>query len=138
MLLLFSLARSACLRWENWRVSCHDFGKYSEAFQVYIRSAEGKLDPDAEAVDASRMKGKIDHSTSGAQMAWETAKDRDPMCRLNTDHALCVASHHSGLIDCLSPDGEDRFSGRMAKKREETHLDEVLQVADKEILDKHR
>jgi len=116
----------------------HDLGKYSKAFQVYIQSAEGKLDPDAEPVNAHDFKGKIDHSTAGAQMVWEALKDTsDPMSRLAAQMiALCVASHHSGLIDCLSPDGEDKFSTRMAKERCETHLDEVQSIADKEILDK--
>ena len=28
----------------------HDFGKYSEAFQRYVKSAEGMIDPDADEV----------------------------------------------------------------------------------------
>ena len=36
----------------------HDMGKYCTDFQVYIRSAEGKLDPDAEPVNADALKGK--------------------------------------------------------------------------------
>jgi len=40
--------------------------------------------------------------------------------------ALCLASHHSGLIDCLSPTGEDSFSRRMNKSKTETHLGEAL------------
>ena len=114
----------------------HDFGKYSKTFQSYIRSAEGKLDPDMEPVDAGELKGKIDHSTAGAQMVWEALKDDvDPMSKFAAQViALCVASHHSGLIDCLSPDGEDKFSVRMAKNKKETHLDEVQSIADKDIL----
>jgi CRISPR-associated endonuclease/helicase Cas3 len=104
----------------------HDFGKYSKDFQSYIKSSQGKLEPDDdEYVDASNMRGKIDHSTAGAQYLlahrgssrlWQIAADI---------MALCVASHHSGLIDCISPDGTDVFSKRMRKPNEKTHFDEV-------------
>lgn len=115
----------------------HDLGKYSQDFQMYIRSAEGKLDPDQEPVDTVAMKGKIDHSSAGAQMVWKALKDNNPKSRLSAQLvALCIASHHSGLIDCLSPDGEDRFSTRMEKNPAETHLVEVQKTADAEILDK--
>jgi len=39
--------------------------------------------------------------------------------------ALCIASHHSGLLDCIEPDGNDRFSARMNKADEKTHFAEV-------------
>jgi CRISPR-associated endonuclease/helicase Cas3 len=115
----------------------HDFGKYSKYFQNYIRSAEGMLDPDEEPIDSKKLKGKIDHSTAGAQLVWDALKERDGLSRLVAQVvSLCVASHHSGLLDCLSPDGEDKFSGRMAKKDGQTHLNEARRVADKVVLDK--
>ncbi|MDR2852159.1 MAG: CRISPR-associated endonuclease Cas3'', partial [Burkholderiaceae bacterium] len=51
----------------------HDLGKYSAAFQAYIQSATGLLnqDEDEEFVDSKGMRGKIDHSTSGAQFIWQ-------------------------------------------------------------------
>ena len=115
----------------------HDFGKYGQDFQTYIRSAEGMLDPDQEPVNAEELKGRIDHSSAGAQLVWEALKNRDHFQRLIAQTiALSIASHHSrsGLIDCLSPDGEDKFSARMAKKKEKTHFDEARRNADKEIL----
>jgi CRISPR-associated endonuclease/helicase Cas3 len=47
----------------------HDFGKYSHDFQAYIQSATDIINPDLdeEWVDAAGLKGKIDHSTAGAQ-----------------------------------------------------------------------
>ena len=49
----------------------HDFGKYSEMFLNYIQSEAGFLDQDAdEYMEAGAMRGKIDHSTAGAQFAW--------------------------------------------------------------------
>lgn len=45
----------------------HDFGKYSQEFQLYIKSATGEINPDEDDyVDAIGMKGKVDHSTAGA------------------------------------------------------------------------
>ncbi|MCC6392227.1 MAG: CRISPR-associated endonuclease Cas3'' [Bryobacterales bacterium] len=50
----------------------HDLGKYSNAFQCYLKSAEGLLDPDADGyTDFVSVKGKIDHSTTGAQYIWK-------------------------------------------------------------------
>ena len=47
--------------------------------------------------------------------------------------ALCIASHHSGLIDCLSPEGENLFLRRMSKADSKTHLNEVLGKKDNGI-----
>lgn len=107
----------------------HDFGKYSLAFQDYIRSATGLYDPDHDDgyVDAKAAKGKIDHSSAGAQWIWQTLKKfgsggQGKCC--GQVLALCVASHHSGLIDSLKPDGANGFIGRMNKPDEQTHLEE--------------
>lgn len=47
----------------------HDLGKYSRSFQHYLKSVVGIYDQDIddEYVDAVSLKGKIDHSTAGAQ-----------------------------------------------------------------------
>lgn len=113
----------------------HDIGKYSDAFQLYLLSAVGKIDPDDdEYTDVKGMKGKIDHSSAGAQLVWEALRKKAPLLRLAGQiMSLCVASHHSGLIDCLSPDGTDVFSKRMAKTTELTHLDEARTKADELI-----
>ena len=109
----------------------HDFGKYSSAFQSYIKSSEGRIEPDDdEYVDASRMRGKIDHSTAGAQFLWEK-KGGSPFGQISAEiMAACIASHHSGLIDFLSPEGNDVFGKRMAKLTEKTHVDEVKAKID--------
>jgi len=117
----------------------HDLGKYSQAFQNYIRSATGLIDPDEDDyVDAGVLKGKIDHSTAGAQYIWEALSSKGELEKIVAQMlALCVASHHSGLIDCISADtnnfGEDTFSKRMLKLREKTHIDEVSLVVDSHI-----
>lgn len=119
----------------------HDLGKYSAAFQAYIQSATGLLnqDEDEEFVDAAGLKGKIDHSTSGAQWIWQELAQQGDLARIAGQvMALCIASHHSGLIDCLTlsagKPAEDVFTKRMNKFGEKTYLHEVLGKADKELL----
>ena len=116
----------------------HDFGKYSETFQNYIGSATGLIEQDEdEYVDSKGFKGKIDHSTAGAQYIWKLTKNNKIQKQIVAQLlALSVASHHSGLIDCLKIDGEDDFSRRMAKADSKTHLEEVLKKAEPEIIEK--
>jgi CRISPR-associated endonuclease/helicase Cas3 len=118
----------------------HDLGKYSAAFQAYLGSATGILnqDEDEDFVDADRLRGKIDHSTAGAQMVWrELEKHGSVGPIIGQMLALCIASHHSGLIDCLSSDrqslGEDVFTRRMQKADERSHLAEAWSKVDAAI-----
>jgi CRISPR-associated endonuclease/helicase Cas3 len=115
----------------------HDLGKYSSVFQIYLQSAVGLLnqDEDEEYVDAARLKGKIDHSTAGAQLVWRELERHKPLGPLVGQMlALCIASHHTGLIDCLSADhkdiGADNFSRRMDKADDHTHLAEAWDKFD--------
>jgi len=119
----------------------HDLGKYSQAFQSYIKSAVGLLnqDEDEEFVDATGLKGKIDHSTAGAQLIWQELSKQGQFGQIAAQIlSLCIASHHSGLIDCLSSDtnslGENVFGRRINKINERTHLQEALTKADDAIL----
>ncbi len=115
----------------------HDLGKYSEDFQSYLKSATGILnqDEDEEYVDADRLRGRIDHSSAGAQMVWRELEKRGPLGPIAGQMlALCIASHHSGLIDCLSSDrqslGDDVFTRRMGKTDERSHLTEAWRKVD--------
>ena len=118
----------------------HDLGKYSKQFQDYLRSAVGLLDADADDyVDAKGLKGKVDHSTAGAQYIWTKLAGKGPQEKIAAQLlALCVASHHSGLIDCIGGDasnfGQAVFPRRMSKAQDKTHLDEVLRIADKKLI----
>lgn len=118
----------------------HDLGKYSKKFQDYIQSATGILDPDLdeEFVEATELKGKIDHSTAGAQLIWARLSSGTPAERLLAQIlALCLVSHHSGLIDCITTDSHgtyDAFSKRILKSDEKTHYKEVILNARDEIV----
>ncbi|MGL4448670.1 MAG: CRISPR-associated helicase Cas3' [Aeromonas sp.] len=114
----------------------HDLGKYSQEFQAYIQSALGLKNCDEDDyVDANAQRGKVDHSTAGAQFVWNTLSGRGPLeANFAQILSLCIASHHSGLIDCLDVPGRDNFMQRMQKVKQKTHLDEVTQVADPAVL----
>src|SRR3989304_1723695 len=85
----------------------HDLGKASQEFEQYIKSAVGLINPDEDDyVDAALKKGKVDHSTAGAQLIYRNLADKNPEGLLVAQVlSLCIASHQSGLLDCISPDG---------------------------------
>ena len=119
----------------------HDLGKYSADFQRYILSATDLLnqDEDEEYVDAKGLKGKIDHSTSGAQLVWSALSAQGQKGQFAGQVlALCIASHHSGLIDCLSLSDKtaalDNFSKRMNKADSATHLAESIKNACPQLI----
>ncbi len=119
----------------------HDLGKYSRAFQSYLQSAVDLLNPDddEEFVDAKGLKGKIDHSTAGAQFVWRELSKQGQLGQIAGQIlALCIASHHSGLIDCLTLDVarpvEDGFTRRIKKVEEKAHFEEALAKTDASVL----
>lgn len=68
----------------------HDLGKFSEAFQQYLRSAAG----DSHQGEST---GKVDHSSAGAQHAMASLPTP-----LNAMVAYAIAGHHAGLLDGLN------------------------------------
>ncbi len=108
----------------------HDLGKYSDVFQEYLekvaRDAAMEMEPDFS------LKGSVDHSTAGAQvigggLASENGGIASQML------TLCVASHHSGLIDCIAPDGVDVLTRRLNKDGALSHRDEAWSQAEETI-----
>jgi CRISPR-associated endonuclease Cas3-HD len=103
----------------------HDIGKYSEAFQQYLREAAETEEMEMEPNES--IKGRVDHSTAGAQLIWNNFGAK--RCKSGQAGAeflvLCVASHHSGLIDCVKPDGADNLTRRLNKADADTHRTEV-------------
>jgi len=67
----------------------HDIGKYSSAFQRYLREA---VVPEVHESDLTRT----DHSTAGAQLA---VRELGPLGHIL---AYPIAGHHSGLLDSIS------------------------------------
>jgi len=103
----------------------HDFGKAGTKFQRYLRSNQGLISPDEDGYSDAR-RGEIDHSTSGAQLVHNKLANRGLGGRLLAQFlALVIASHHSGLIDCLKPDGRNGFQRRIEKPDKDTNLAEA-------------
>lgn len=79
----------------------HDDGKYLPAFQAYIRG---------------QKKGRVDHSTLGAQWLWNHMKELKALAAIG---AFCIAGHHCGLLDGGSKADEPGTAtlwGRMKKE----------------------
>lgn len=111
----------------------HDLGKATFEFYQYIGSVTGLIDPDSDDYKIGK-KGEIDHSSAGAQVIYRnlSSHDKDNLYASQI-LPLILASHHSGLIDCVTPDGEDNFSRRMNKQEEKTRTEEALANLDDTI-----
>ncbi len=93
----------------------HDIGKASSEYQKYIKSDDNLIN-----------RGDVDHSTAGAQLVYEKLANKSPKGKnLAQFLSLVIASHHSGLIDCLKPDGFNEFERRIKKDDKSTHLAEA-------------
>lgn len=118
----------------------HDFGKYSSKFQKYIHDVTGISNPDLDEEENALNGNKVDHSTAGAQWVYrhlEQMGSHGSGILCGQILGLCIASHHgAGLIDCLSPEGKMVWKNRFDKADDLTHLQECIQKADKEILEK--
>lgn len=71
----------------------HDLGKYSNEFQQYLSSND-----DSNAHIETKL-GRVDHSTAGAQHAFEKSKDEGKLL------AYTIAGHHAGLINGRDNEG---------------------------------
>ena len=117
----------------------HDFGKYSQDFQDYIKSVSG-INPDTDDYVLPNGK-KIDHSTAGAQWVYRELRKFGAAQGIGELFGqilgLCIASHHGeGLIDCLDNVGNAVWKKRFEKVDALTHLEECKQYADKAVLQK--
>ncbi|OOR89014.1 hypothetical protein B0181_07500 [Moraxella caviae] len=108
----------------------HDFGKFSSEFQRYIRQDTNDFDVDFGSGNHQRyQRGDVDHSTAGAMcIAKVLAKAlKGGQTQLLSDVLfLCIASHHSGLIDVVNADDEFVLDKRKQKPHDKTHFDEII------------
>ena len=117
----------------------HDFGKYSQKFQNYIRRVNNigfNFDQD----DEDSFKGG-DHSTAGAQWVYRKLRKFGAAQGIGELFGqmlgLCIASHHGeGLIDCLDGEGNQKWIERFNKTDELTHLVECERNADEVVQQK--
>lgn len=83
----------------------HDFGKYSEAFQTYIREA-------IEHPESPPKRGSVNHSTAGGQLLllfWSKQADTKLLAELL---ANVIYTHHGSLLDFINTEGESPFLKR--------------------------
>ena len=115
---------------------CHDLGKYSEEFQIYIREGCGFFGEEGRK-NAKIKKGTIDHATAGAQLVWQSLPSDRLSRSLAQTLSVALMSHHSstGMKDFISLDGKSPFLKRLATKDDRTHLDEARQKADSSVVD---
>lgn len=99
----------------------HDMGKAARQFSAYLLFCNANPDDNS-------LRGKITHSTQGAKFVYETYGAGDPLARLTASvAAACIAGHHGGLMDCVSPDGGQPLAGRLSKDDPTLCYEEVLQ-----------
>lgn len=95
----------------------HDFGKARQVFQAYLHETD--------AAKKRALQGKINHSAAGAQWLYNRF-DPKKLPSNNPDRKfsaftlevllLVICGHHSGLPDCLTPDGKNALRERVAPK----------------------
>jgi CRISPR-associated endonuclease/helicase Cas3 len=113
----------------------HDLGKYSRDFQRYLR----QIPPDQDTEQQELKRGMVDHSTAGAQKIWRALKGGGRLEGVVGEIlSICIASHHSGLIDCIMPGGMDNLSRRMSKADAESHFGEAWAGSDQQVIDEHK
>lgn len=116
----------------------HDYGKINPVFQNYLKSAGGLLNPgDSDYIDFERMKGKIDHSTAGAQLIYEM---KSIPVEIRDIISMIITAHHGGLLDFITPEGLQPLQKRLSKDIGFSGIDEdvnqqILQRMDSINLD---
>lgn len=85
---------------------CHDMGKYSNAFQTYIRQA-----PNEEAY----CKKKVNHSSAGAEILMNLYQKimGNGVYQAFLEMLCYVVTAHHGLYDMVSIEDEDNFVRRL-------------------------
>jgi CRISPR-associated endonuclease/helicase Cas3 len=93
-----------CGDWGHLVGLWHDLGKFSDAFQNYLRASTLGV-----GGHAGEISGRIDHSTAGAKHA-------ESLGLTGRLLAYCIAGHHAGLPD--NEGGESGLSARLLKQVE--------------------
>lgn len=101
----------------------HDIGKEKKRFQDYIC---------ADQKEQRRLRGKIEHSSSGARYIYEKyGNSKGGIDRVLTDLvSYAIASHH-GIFDNITEEGNSYWLERLQRAQD---FDEVCQNAQKDIL----
>ncbi len=102
----------------------HDLGKACKSFNQYISGEE------------FYARGEIDHSTAGAQFLQDyygaCNSPYEKIALEMMEHV--IMSHHSGMVNYISADGQAFFPKRIGKDIDKTHLDEAIERLDKGLM----
>ena len=103
----------------------HDIGKEKKVFDDYIKAD----------IDVQRsLKGKIEHSSSGAKYVFEKYHTGDKLDVLLSEIiSYAVAAHH-GVFDCVNKQGSINFTHRIEQVQD---FEEVCHNSEEEILSKY-
>lgn len=105
----------------------HDFGKYSNDFQEYLRDAV------AHPENLSK-RGTVDHSTAGGRFLLEILNDSPTEKMLAEIVGNVIISHHGGLNDYISPVSLETPYYRRVYEKELTEFDEARERFLAEVL----
>ncbi len=108
----------------------HDMGKYSNAFNQYLKASdqskkEGLVAP---------PRGSVVHATQGAKYVYETSLCEKELRLPAEVVAICIAGHHGGLMDNITPQGETPFRNRITDDKDSLHFKEVQAAFELENL----
>lgn len=114
----------------------HDIGKYSAAFQKYIREVTGLSGETAKAIAEVNDRGKVDHATAGAQYVWDAYKAKRIPCFLAQVLCVVIMSHHSrsGMKDFVDLTGQSPFLKRLGRSESDTSKSESIRNAAPQII----
>jgi CRISPR-associated endonuclease/helicase Cas3 len=101
----------------------HDMGKFSLAFVEYLLlSVEGKK------MGTAPRRGSVIHSTQGAKYISDLVLGKEEIYLAVAEIvANCIAGHHGGMTDGISPQGDTPLRNRLASDKDALHFDEVLE-----------
>lgn len=108
----------------------HDMGKLSLEFIEYLKYSHAQ----SKRGQKPSGKGSVIHATQGAKFLYESQSTvNDLLIALAREiSAICIANHHGGLMDGMSPCGDTPFRARLEKENDDLHYAEVIQTAEKE------
>lgn len=134
---LHECAEYACKSGKKFKVSeiCriaalfHDIGKLSSEFVEYLKDSyiNQKLG------NKHNRRGSVVHSTQGAKYLYESQLGtNDQIASLVREiSAICIANHHGGLMDGISPCGDTPFRERLVRENRDLNYAEVIKEAEK-------
>jgi CRISPR-associated endonuclease/helicase Cas3 len=97
----------------------HDMGKVSSRFTDYILYSHSHPGDQT-------LRGKVIHSTQGAKYIYNEYGQDQALDRLTSSIiAALIAGHHGGLMDCVSPEGEQPLFDRITSEDPRLDYDEV-------------